>query len=110
MSNFIVNDQNPNSRFRKLLDLIPDGEDNAIPMKTLAYLMNMDCRQIRRAVKFARFDGNVIAGGDKGYYVPSNLVELQGYFNRSVARIRTSGRSLNAVKARLKQEEMNVDD
>lgn len=105
----IRNDENPHSKYRKLLDLIPYGEENAIPMGTLSNLLQLSERETRKQVEQCRISGNIICSCDEGYYIPVTIGELFRYYLHVSGRIKTARDSLYAVKERLVQEEIVLD-
>lgn len=87
-----------------LLDLIPVGRDNSIPMRTLAELLNVSERTVRVLVQRAREKGAPIYTDYRngGYYVPANESEARVYYRQHRARIRSAIAALNGVKRLVK--------
>ena len=103
---FITNDTRPESPYRQLLDLIPVGRENAIPIRDLASVMNLEPRQLYRQIEYARISGNIIAGTGDGLFVPDNWFDVEEYVNRSQARIMTSIETLNPSYKLLRNEKL----
>lgn len=95
MSKYIENDF---PRYKTLLALIRDGEENARSMKELSRLYGVSCREFRRTVEEARRHGVIIASSDSGYYIPSCDQELVEYYIRTRYRINTSIEALRPVQ------------
>lgn len=89
-SRYIINDLDPKSPHRAILDQIPFGEDNAVSMRELAHGLGETTRQIRYRIERARIDGNIIAGTDAGIFIPETDDELREYVRRTQSRIDTS--------------------
>ena len=105
----IHNDENPSSKYRKLLDLIPHGIENAIPMGTLSNLLNLSARETRRCVEQCRIAGNIICSCDEGYYIPENVSELFAYYLHVSGRIKTARDALLPVKHKLAEEDLLLE-
>lgn len=90
----IVNDQNPNSEHKTILQMIPRGKMNAVSMRYLSIFLGVDQRTIRSMIAKARIDGNIIAGTDAGLFIPETVSELLEYVRRTQSRIKTSSETL----------------
>ncbi len=77
-----------------LLDLIPHGEENAVSMKTLASVLNIECRSVRQMVLDARIKGAVICSSSAGYFQPETHEELFRYVQIVKAQERSKYRAL----------------
>jgi hypothetical protein len=84
-----------------LLDLIPRGRENAIPMKDLARLMDYEPRAVRRLVFDERRRGVPICSTtdniDGGYYLPSDENEAATYIKEQKSRIKSAQIALQSV-------------
>lgn len=96
MSKYITNHL---PKYRNLLALIRDGEENARSMRELSRECGVSCREFRRMIELARKDGAIIASSDAGYYIPSCDEELVEYYRRTRYRINTSIDALRPVEA-----------
>lgn len=74
----------------RILDFIHDGEQNAVSMRELSILLDIDQREVRKMIEQARIAGTVIAGTDAGIFFPVTQDELREYVNRTQSRIDTS--------------------
>lgn len=74
----------------RILDFIHNGEQNAVTMRELSMLLDIDQRQVRHMIEQARISGIVIAGTDAGIFFPVTHDELREYVNRTQSRINTS--------------------
>lgn len=86
--------------FDKLTELIPTGRNNAIPMRDLATLLNVNERTIRLLVQKAREKGAPICSEWKnrgGYYFPADEYEARAYLRQQKARIRSAKAALNGI-------------
>lgn len=84
---YIVNDLDPNSRNREILDLIPEGEESALTSYELARALHKKPRAVRNMIAQAREDGNIIAGNEHGYFIPVCPEELSRYRFRAFLQI-----------------------
>jgi len=92
-----------------LLDIIPEGEENAVSMKFLSAICETDERTIRKAIFDLRCSGAIIAGTSAGYYIPVTEQELKDYYTMARSRALSTFRSLKAVRADLKQRGLDPD-
>lgn len=88
-----------------LTDHIPAGHDDAISAEDLSKLMNMDKRDLRRAVENARRAGILICGDGHGYYFPETFEEMVAYIHRVKSRIKTGCVCLAPFLRRIKEAE-----
>ena len=103
----------PCGKLENLLALLPEGRENAIPMKRLADLLGVDPRSLRAAIARAREAGCIIAGDSAGYYVPADKAELRRYYFAARKRSLSGLKSLKAARRKLAefdgQQDMGVD-
>ena len=67
-----------------ILSVIPTGRENAISMREIADLLDLDStRPVRKLINEARTDGTLICSGDNGYWLPESLEEVRDSYNRS---------------------------
>ena len=85
--------------YKKLIELIPKGEENAIPMHTLAVMTGNEDRDIRRLVLQARCDGELICSSNHGYYYPANDSELIDYYTLLSARCNSTQKVLAVIES-----------
>ena len=88
-----------------LTDHIPVGQRDAISAEALSQLLNMEKRDLRRAVEDARRDNVLICGDNHGYYFAANDAEMGSYIHRVRGRIRTGCVCLAPFLRQLKQAE-----
>ena len=93
------------NRWVWLTDHIPVGQRDAISAEALSQLLNMDKRDLRRAVEDARRDNVLICGDNHGYYFAANDAEMGSYIHRVRGRIRTGCVCLAPFLRQLKQAE-----
>ena len=85
-----------------LTEFIPTGRANAISMRELAALLNVDTRTVRALVQRAREQGAPICsewGANGGYYLPADTYEARRYLRQQKARIRSARAALNGITA-----------
>ena len=107
---YITNDQNPKSPHRAILDRIPDGSQDAVSMRDLASSLGEVDREVRLRILKARCDGNIIAGTDQGYFIPTTVEELREYVRRNEQRVKTSCVALAPAKRLLKEVDCDEDE
>lgn len=85
-------------------NFIPDGKENRITQKDLAYVLDVDLRTCRKLVEQARRRGVPICSSTRGYYLPKTAAEAAEYIHTQKARIRTSKAVLKPVEEFVKKE------
>ena len=95
---------------KELFDLIPEGEENAVHMKTLADCLNVEGRDIRREVLNLRNKERIIASSQNGYFIPTTKGELLKYYRESRGRALTTLKSLKKTRRVLRAMGFNPDD
>ncbi|MDO4484257.1 MAG: hypothetical protein Q4C54_07460 [Clostridia bacterium] len=85
-------------RYAFIVNLIPEGEENAVSMRDLARALQTEERKVRQYVEKARADGLFICSGDAGYFLPADDADLIRYYRRHHARLKTSYRALLPLK------------
>lgn len=101
---YIYNDVSADSPYKILLSFIPEGEENAVSMRTLARYLDVECRNVRALVLSARKDGYIIASNSCGYFIPTDSSELRRYYKRTQQRQETTAISISAVRRKLKED------
>ena len=85
---------------KDLTEFIPTGRANAISMKDLATLLNVDARTVLALVQRAREQGAPICSeweNRGGYYMPADTYEARRYLRQQKARIRSARAALNGI-------------
>lgn len=73
---------------KRLLDLIPFGEENAVKARELAKLMNCHTRIITASIHFLRCTGAVICADSNGFYKPASRAETEHFVQSMRSRCR----------------------
>lgn len=90
-----------NNTHDMILDLIPQGRDNAVTTQYLATLLKTDRRHVRYMIEKARVSGEIIAGTNDGLFIPETEDELREYVSRAFSHIKGSIKTLNTAYKRL---------
>lgn len=85
----------------QLLEIIPEGEEKAISMGTLASMFSTSAREIRQVMYDLRTEGHIIAGTNTGYFKPVTTEELMKYYKMGRARALSGLQSLKAARKEL---------
>lgn len=93
----------------KILDYIPTGRDNPIPMKTLAKRIHVNVRTLRTIVQREREQGAPICSNweQGGYFLPANEFEARLYYRQQRSRIKSARAALNGVVKYLRERNSN---
>ena len=86
-----------------ILDMIPEGRENAVSMADLARVLKVEERQIRKIVFDARIDGTVICGTAAGYYKPATEAEIREYIAIAGSRSISGLKALRAARKKLSE-------
>lgn len=95
-----------------LLNLIPTGEENAIPAEKLAGVLHRDKRVLRAMVSQLRRDGAVIGSNERGYFIPATIEELERTLKRNTRRAKSCLRDWKPAREllrRWKEKELQTD-
>lgn len=103
---YIKNDTRKDSPHRELLDLIPEGFRNAVPISKLASRMGLSESEVQNKIDYAQFDGNIIATIDNGVCIPANEGELCRYVGNEVARLQFKIDAVNYAYKALNGEQL----
>lgn len=73
---------------KKLMQLIPEGEDNAVSGAYLSSRLGMSDRAVRRAIEAARAEGLLICNAQdgKGYYQSRDVAALKRQYRQDTSR------------------------
>lgn len=107
---YINNSVDDTSKYKKLLELIPEGLDNAIPLEHLSLCLHLSGREIKQMITSARIDGLIIGSNSNGYYIPENETELIAFYNRFLHGLITRSRSMTAIRKRLNQTNIELSE
>ncbi len=91
------------------IKLIPTGEENAIKLSDIMALTGLDRRDAYKIVEGLRKQGTVICATNNGYFLPSNVMELECYIKRAGARIKAESVVLSPAKKLLKEWRLNAE-
>ena len=93
------------ANLKEILNLIPTGAGDGLPMCDLSKITGLTERDIRKCIERLRRNGEVICSGVTGYYRPADVSELREYINRMTARAETTFLCLQGARALLRQFE-----
>lgn len=88
---------------KRLLDLIPFGEENAVKARELAKLMNCHTRIITATIHFLRCKGEVICADTSGFYKPASRAETEHFVRSMRSRCRHIKAASASAERLLKQ-------
>lgn len=96
--------------YQDVVDLVPEGAENAVSMGQLVILSGVTERAVRKAVELARNDGIAIATCASGYYkpLPDDYEKLKHYYNARHHAAMTTLIGLKATRRLLQQYETDV--
>ena len=83
---------------RNVIDLIPEGEQNAITARELSRILNCHRREITLAINALRCSGEVICSGNKGYYRPACVQEAMRTYRHMTSRQREIAKAAKSAK------------
>lgn len=69
-----------------LVDLLSEGEENAITTRELCKLLGWNSREITLYINALRRSGKVICSSDKGYFLPSCLHDVERFYRHMTSR------------------------
>lgn len=96
----------PRQPHGKIFDLLPVGEENALPARDLATVTGLSPRGLRRAIDAERERGLPVLASDSGYYRPAEgpegVRELRAFLRRQDCRMRSNRRVVAPLRRMLK--------
>lgn len=103
---YITNDTRKDSIHRQLLDLIPEGFENAVSVTWLADKMKTSEKDVLGKIRHAQFDGNIIAVLENGVCIPADESELYRCVGCEVADLQFRIEALNHAYKKLTGEQL----
>jgi hypothetical protein len=91
----------------ELIELIPEGRENAISKAQLTEITGLSDRSLRLVVAGERRMGNFVltdCGGTKGYYKPTNSGEVLAFIRSMRKRARETAAIADAVERALMRQ------
>ena len=83
----------------QIVDLLSHGQENAIPLRQIAGLTNIDERTIREKIAAERLSGVPILSDNKtGYFIPANEKEKERFVQNMKHRAKEIERAAKAVE------------
>ena len=90
--------------YRRVIELIPEGRENAIHMKELAILLEVDERFIRHAISDARKSGVLVLSNDcDGYFFSNNEEDLKTFCYLTNAKIESMKKAVAPAQRKLRE-------
>lgn len=88
-----------------ILQLIPNGAENAISRKDLAAATGLNDRTMREAIEQLRHNGHLICSKPTGgYYQPTNIEDIERMYRTELKRAKAILHRLTPLRQALKQE------
>ena len=81
-----------------ILPHLRHGQGNARKKPELLEATGLPDRVFRKGIEALRRAGVVVCSGDRGYYLPGSLEEVQGYIRQEEARARSTFFTLNSAR------------
>ena len=97
---------------QRVYDVIPKGEENAISVKALSDYFEVSAREVKSLILRARQNGYMIcslASEQKGYYKPTDIVEILKCYKMFEQRARTTESVLLSIREYLIHNGINPD-
>ena len=93
----------------ELMQLLPRGESNAIPMAELAMLRGETEREARREIHDLRCNGEIVCSSANGYFRPADNQELLTWYRVARCRGLATLKSISAARRKLKAAGIDPD-
>ena len=90
-----------NAELKRILDLIPRDEENAIHLQQLCMLTGFDQKKIKLLISRSRNEGHIIVSGQSGYWKTSSREDLLKYIATQERQALTRLRNLRTLKAKV---------
>lgn len=90
---------------KKIVDILPKGEKNAIPAAMLAKQVGVSQRRLRELVTEERKNGGVILSSIKGYFIPESREEILAFMRVMDKRARHTFLAIQSARRMLNEIE-----
>lgn len=87
-----------------VLEALRKGKDNAVSKQHLARIFGTDERLIRKAIQELRNDGVFIVSAGRGYYIATEISEIEDYYYIEKARALSILKRLTPAREKLIEE------
>lgn len=88
-----------------ILQLIPNGAENAISRKDLAEKLGLSDRVMREAIEQLRHNGHLICSKPTGgYFQPTNIEDIEKMYRTEMKRAKAILHRCTPLRQALKQE------
>ena len=91
--------------YQTILQLIGNGEDNAVHLSELIKHTGLHNREVRKCIEQLRRSGEVIISSTNGYFRPETPAELKRYINQETHRAKSIFYTLKNARQMMKQIE-----
>ena len=99
--------------YKSVLSCFRYGRANAVHLKELERLNNLDSRTMRKIIELIRREGVCICSDNAGYYYPETAEEVARYIKRVEATAKSTFITLRTAKAELAKmnnsEQISID-
>ena len=91
--------------------IIPEGEENAIYLKSIAERMGVNTARAKYMIQHARRDGIEICSGQDGYFFARDEEELQRFADSMEQQAKERFKTIKSIKKKLRQDknQMRID-
>lgn len=91
--------------YQTILQLIGNGEDNAVHLSELIKHTGLHNREVRKCIEQLRRSGEVIISSTNGYFRPESPAELKKYINQETHRAKSIFYTLKNARQMMRQIE-----
>lgn len=81
-----------------ILDLISEGEENAVTSSELCRITGLNQREVTLCVNALRRSGNIICSSGNGYFLPSCLHDVEKFYRQMTSRQKEIERAKHSAK------------
>ena len=91
-----------------IIDFIPQGKENAVTRSYLATVLGLPDRTVRRLIEDARNEGAFICNDGEGYFIATEIGEIERQYRVDRARALSTLKRLKAMRRCLRRAGRNV--
>lgn len=81
-----------------IMNILSEGEENAVKLNQLSKLLNMSGRDITICINALRRSGEVICSSSQGYFLPSSVDDVKRFYRQMTSRQREIEKAKQSAK------------
>lgn len=92
-----------------IMSILSEGEENAVKVRQLSKILNMNGRDITICINALRRNGEVICSSHQGYFLPSTVDDVKRFYRQMTSRQREIEKAKQSAKRYIEAHGETVD-